>query len=458
MLLKQVSILIVLYSLETVTSWTFESTMEAYTAYVHNPGICLGNCIYSVCTYDWHAHETECIKTSISTKKYRTLDNELCTSNCGNFDGKSYQWCAIGTNYWGYCSRLIARTATESYRTHSEYISCSDECATRGYNYYWCHAVVGKWQHCYPEKKILVFNYRTKDYKECKTPCEIYKKKDLPYCYDSSGTWQQCFLNPAYQNTINEIDENLRRFCKPGGFFEEGYRLCHLKTKRTITEFDLTCTLDVDAVASRHEDNNPTVSARPWSSLHPITNDANPIYSYTVFPVTRAFGENQLNLPLVVRAVITTNTLLPVGARRPGFTSEVTRYYRDMDIITGTSNNDERGHIIASRLGGPMETYNIFPQSWRHNRGSGSKWFRMEANLDTFIRGHDDRHAEFTAVLSYSTDPNNNIVTRPTAVGVRIRLYIGGVLSDFDGNRLSSTTENPYENMYFSNDPDVPCD
>uniref|UniRef100_A0A2A4JJ81 Type VII secretion system protein EssD-like domain-containing protein n=1 Tax=Heliothis virescens TaxID=7102 RepID=A0A2A4JJ81_HELVI len=458
MIQKRACLLVILFSVVTVKSWTFKSSFEAYTINMHHPGICLGNCIQDRCTYDWQAHETPCRGTSIPTLKYRTIDNELCTSNCGNFNDESYQWCAISTNDWGYCSRLIAKTATESYRTHDDYVSCSDECATRGYSYYWCHTIVDKWQRCYPEQKILVFNYRTKDNEECKTPCEIYKENDLPYCYDSSGTWQQCFLNPAYQSTINEIDENLRRYCKPGGFFEEGYRLCHLKTKRTITEFDLTCTLDVDAVASRHEDNNPTVSVRPWSSLHPITNDADPIYSYTVFPFTRAFGENQINLPLVVRAVITTNTLLPVGARRPGFTSEVTRYYRDMDIITGTSNNDERGHIIASRLGGPMETYNIFPQSWRHNRGSGSKWFRMEANLDTFIRGHDDRHAEFTAVLSYSTDPNNNIVTRPTAIGVRIRLYIGGVLSDFDGSRLSSTTENPYENMYFSNDPDVPCD
>nr|XP_049707928.1 uncharacterized protein LOC126056969 isoform X2 [Helicoverpa armigera] len=458
MIPKHACLLIILHSIITVKSWTFKSSFEAYTTNMHNPGICLGNCIQNKCTYDWHAHETECRGTSIPTMKYRTLDKKLCTSNCGNFDGESYQWCAIGTNDWGFCSRLIARTATESYRTYNDYVSCSDACATRGYSYYWCHAVVDKWQKCYPEKKILLINYRTKDYKECKTPCEIYKTSDLPYCYDSSGTWQQCFLNPAYQNTLDEIDQNLRRSCKPGGFFEEGYRLCHLKTKRAITELDLTCTLDVEAVASRHEENNPTVSVRQWSSLSPITADADPIYSYTVFPVPRPFGEDQLNLPLVVRAVITTNTLLPVGAGRQRFTSEVTRYYRDMEIITGTSNNDERGHIVASRLGGPMETYNIFPQSWRHNRGSGSKWFRMEASLDTFIRGHDDRHAEFTAVLSYSTDLNNNPVRRPNAIAVRIRLYVSGVLSDSDGNPLASARDNPYENMYFSNDPNDPWD
>ncbi|XP_063893098.1 uncharacterized protein LOC135117588 [Helicoverpa armigera] len=455
MLLKPASILIVLQCLETAQLWTFESRLEAYTVYIHNPGICLGNCIQGMCTYDWHAHETECMMTSISTKKYRTLDNELCTSNCGNFNGKSYQWCAIGTNYWGYCSRLIARTATESYRTHNDYVSCSDACATRGYSYYWCHAVVDKWQKCYPEKKILLINYRTKDYKECKTPCEIYKTSDLPYCYDSSGTWQQCFLNPAYQNTLDEIDQDFTRLCRPGGSLCRTDTICK---RQIINALDPTCPIDVEAVASRHEDNNPTVLVRQWSSQNPITADTDPIYSYTVFPVPRPFGEDQLNLPLVVRAVITTNTLLPVGAGRQRFTSEVMRYYRDMDIITGTSNNDERGHIVASRLGGPMETYNIFPQSWRHNRGGGSRWFRMEASLDTFIRGHVNRHAVFTAVLSYSTDLNNNPVRRPNAIAVRIRLYVSGVLSDSDGNPLASARDNPYENMYFSNDPNDPWD
>ncbi|PZC78686.1 hypothetical protein B5X24_HaOG217246 [Helicoverpa armigera] len=47
---------------------------------------------------------------------------------------------------------------------------------------------------------------------------------------------------------------------------------------------------------------------------------------------------------------------------------------------------------------------------------------------------------------------------RPNAIAVRIRLYVSGVLSDSDGNPLASARDNPYENMYFSNDPNDPWD
>ncbi|CCU56482.1 unknown similar to AMEV109 [Mythimna separata entomopoxvirus 'L'] len=151
-------------------------------------------------------------------------------------------------------------------------------------------------------------------------------------------------------------------------------------------------------------------------------------------PITSNFGNYRLNIPLVIRALITSNTLLNPGDRKD-FTTEIHNYFEKMGPLYG-SNRDERGHILASQLGGPMESYNIFPQSWIFNRGRGSAWRYLERQLNTFLRCDLNRYAEYTAILSYAVDANNNLINRPTAVGIRIRLYIDGILSNINRNKF----------------------
>lgn len=208
-----------------------------------------------------------------------------------------------------------------------------------------------------------------------------------------------------------------------------------------------------------HRANNPTVVLRHADPKNMITADRNPILSYTLLLTTSYFADdtNPLDLPLVVRALITNNTLPPRG-QRDAFTNRVDANYNGMDRNLQHVNYDERSHILGSRLGGPMETFNVFPQSWRMNRGRNSMWYGLGVELDQFLRNHADRYALFTAVLSYATDDNHVLVHRPTAIMLRVQAFANGRMVHLDGTPITSIRPNTMENMYFSNDPNHSCE
>ncbi|CCU56047.1 unknown similar to AMEV109 [Choristoneura rosaceana entomopoxvirus 'L'] len=448
-------ILLILNNIILINCYSYLSTFEAYIK--NSNEICLGDCrdVYGQkkCIYDWNAHETECKPLYIQTKKYKTIDNKVCTSNCGNFNNEPYQWCVVDNNgNWDYCTRLLATKGITTYRTRNKYITCTDECIDRKDNYgYWCHTLNGNWDYCYPNKKVLLFNYRRKDNTICATPCELYSN-NVAYCYDKNENWNRCFLNPEYKNNLNVYHTNIKLRCRPGDYTSNGYKLCKKINKRDLSF--TSCPLNVEEIARDYENNNPVTYVRDIDPNNIITTDVNPVISFAVLPTYSYFGNDQLNLPLVVRAIITTYTLRNPGERE-SFPAEIDHHFNNMNPNLNHVNYDERGHIIGSRLGGPTETYNIFPQSWIHNRGRNARWQYMEANLDTFIRNHPNRYAEYTAILSYQT--NNNILDhRPTAIALRIRLYENGSLVDMRGNRITYNT-NSLENMYYTNDPNYSC-
>ncbi|CCU56343.1 unknown similar to AMEV109 [Mythimna separata entomopoxvirus 'L'] len=438
-------------------SYSYLSTFEAYIIGGNN--LCMGNCLPTSigekrCVNSYNGHELECKTTSIVTKKYRTITNVPCFSNCGYFEGELYQWCMIRNgDSWDYCNRLIATKGVISYRTNNKYISCTDECGKHGENYNWCNTIKKNWDYCDPEKKIILFNFRTENNKICVSPCEIYTDGKA-YCYDDDFEWKKCYLNPEYKTSLNIINSNTKNNNKPGEYTKNGYKICDTKVKRDLS-FTLS-SLNVESIAREYEDNNPTVIVRDLDPANIITDDRDPTLSYTVLPTYSYFGNDQINLPLVVRAIITNSTLRNAGERET-FNSEIHRHFNNMNPNLNHVNYDERGHIIGSRLGGPTETYNIFPQSWRHNHGRLSRWQYMESDLDNFIRGHSNRYAEYTAILSYETDSNGILNFRPTAIGLRVRLYDNGNLVNMHGNPISSYSANTLENMYFTNDPDYSC-
>lgn len=70
--------------------------------------------------------------------------------------------------------------------------------------------------------------------------------------------------------------------------------------------------------------------------------------------------------------------------------------------------NDDAGHIIANRLGGPgTRRYNIFPQSLNINRGV---WQQTEATVANFL----SRNPNSFVQIYFTFDYENNTATRPT--------------------------------------------
>ncbi|KAI5638806.1 DNA/RNA non-specific endonuclease domain-containing protein [Phthorimaea operculella] len=175
-----------------------------------------------------------------------------------------------------------------------------------------------------------------------------------------------------------------------------------------------------------------------------IIADPNPIMSYTMYDKL-----GNVKLPLNIEALITTHTL---SKTYNAFDSDANNNYAQMDRNSNTPNQDERGHILASRLGGPGKEYNLFPQPWKANRGRGSMWYKLESDMDKFVRGNPNRFIRFWAAMSYGTD-NNQLKPRPTGVMIRIRAYDNKKLVDLHtGEQLVRTSDNMYEDVYFSND------
>ncbi|XP_049694512.2 uncharacterized protein LOC126054167 [Helicoverpa armigera] len=446
-------------------SWEYHSYLEALT---DDNTRCLGECLLGQCVYYWSTNIKPCHPTKNETKFYTSYDNYPCQSNCDKFR-KGYEWCVTGENQWDYCSRAVALKGRLRHTTQNDYLTCSDECGKHDYPNYdnWCHTIKN-YQYCDVDDKIFVPEYPTYDGTTCVTPCMFYDSETETYCYDNYGSWRRCYLNPQYEHVLHSLTRKLRSNCikKFGNYTSKGYKVCKNLSRSKRYDFSFhECDLDVSAIAERHRAENPSDQVRVIDPHEPITRDTDPILSYTMMPRRVRFGDRNnvanVDLPLVLEAQLTRYTLLPVGADREGFTPYVSNHYNRMNpnrrFTTVNNNYDERGHILASRLGGPMEAFNIFPQTWRLNHGSGSSWFEMEQHMANFLRNRDDRYIEFLAVLGYLRDNNGRLIPRPDHIGIRLRFHQNNILVNRYGNRLNSFEDNETEDMFFSNDPDDDC-
>lgn len=102
-------------------------------------------------------------------------------------------------------------------------------------------------------------------------------------------------------------------------------------------------------------------------------------------------------------------------------------------------NCDDRGHIIASSLGGVAETWNLFPQVQRLNRGKESEshetditranWKGLERKAKTFLESGsaaERREVEWKVYFDYQpTRP-----CRPHDIQVECKFFKNGLESD----------------------------
>lgn len=117
--------------------------------------------------------------------------------------------------------------------------------------------------------------------------------------------------------------------------------------------------------------------------------------------------------------------------------------------------SDERGHLLASTLGGPQHRLNIAPQVCSVNRcypsNTFSFWRKIEQEIRTSIDSGRVRHIDWTLVINYDNLQRNDM--RPTGFGLRyITHFNNGRACDssdlYISNEAGSCTLSPtYENV-----------
>jgi len=207
-------------------------------------------------------------------------------------------------------------------------------------------------------------------------------------------------------------------------------------------------------VAQFYADHNPTVTVQDLNidtfnvSRHNLTN---PIISYTVLPIPNYMYAEQVNLPLVVNAIITAGTIRKNKMVDRPFDNTIVRQLQHMHQNHTT---DEGDFIISYALGGPVAKHNIIPQAWKHKNKRLTLTDTIENFLSNTLSGLN-LHVKITAVLIYKMN-RQQLVHRPTAMMMRVRLMDEGRLVNVFGERIRPI-ENSMENMYFSNDPELVC-
>nr|AXS01153.1 ORF133 [Spodoptera frugiperda granulovirus] len=458
-----------LFLVSLVTSLTYLSSYEAYIN--DGRGLCLGDCVRSRCVYKYNGALAPCTFTDNKpTYRFRTIDNEMCYSNCGFFNHESYQWCVVTVSNgysWNYCNRYTALKAVETVRTDNSYMTCGyTTCGKhKRFSYNWCGTIGTYWEYCKPDNKALLIEYPTALYTKCASPCEIKSSDNVAYCYDENYTWTKCFLNPNFDYELQNLQVVLASQYKGGGTFTiHGYKTCDTfkliripvhTTKRPRFKFypypgapsgilraSRHYEFDVQHVANFYSDRNPTVTLQPhinFESYNFTSNITSPIVSYTVLPVPNYMYADQINLPLVVRAIVTRQTLREHTAVPRPFTEPVTRHIQHMHSNHST---DEPGFVVDYSLGGPIAPFNMFPLAWKHR----SKRLSLESMISTFLKHDAELHVKLTAVLLYRMGDDNKLVHRPTAIMMRVRLYDQDQLVNVFGDRIRDV-DNSMEKM-----------
>jgi hypothetical protein len=143
--------------------------------------------------------------------------------------------------------------------------------------------------------------------------------------------------------------------------------------------------------------------------------------------------------------------------------------YMDFDCGTSTSKNqklareirskgvpsDVCGHIVAKKLGGPMEKHNLFPQDADANRRK--YLYEFEYHVITFLKQYKD--PENFVEIAYSLEYNSKTDTRPISLNVYAEFNINGTLASVDdippfGSHVITT--NPYYYTVYNPLPNLP--
>lgn len=155
-------------------------------------------------------------------------------------------------------------------------------------------------------------------------------------------------------------------------------------------------------------------------------NDLGAITHITTRDVQNHFGKN-IQLVCVMRARLTRNALQDRETMPRQADSRMT----ELNRLPG----DERGHLLASTLGGPSHVLNIAPQHCELNRvpfkGGWSWWWMNEDNIRKLIMNSVVEHVDWTLIVRYGGLQSCNF--RPTGFAIQYSVhFINGTIQTGD--------------------------
>ncbi|ACH69422.1 hypothetical protein PsunGV_gp072 [Pseudalatia unipuncta granulovirus] len=434
-----------------------QSNIEAYSLQTNR--LCVNDCVDGACVVNANGTTANCRVGGRLTKRYRTVYNHECVSNCGVFFNDDHDsYCMVQSGSWERCNRDLGVYAKEIALTTNVYDGCLGKCKRLANGRAWCHVAGGSWQYCVPGAQELLISYRTDVGTVCRSPCKIDADAST-HCYDNFGAWRKCTLNPRFNDYLEHVNAVVAGAI--GEFDEHGYRKCNVgRARRQIDYNDLyfggdytkepggnmapyydPAIWESDGKGNyfyRH--NKPTVDvyaphkrvkrdmvldfiemqniieqqyqppgsldvlrvARLYELNNPtVTTHSLPIISYTLLPMDARFGDTVRYVPLVLRGLINKTTL-------------------------------------------KFDIHRLPHSQLMHNTTGSMRYQHLSRQLFEYLDVGVERYAEVIVVNVY------NSTLAQTAIGVRIRLYENDQLMDIHGNPLVSVADNELDNMYFT--------
>lgn len=170
--------------------------------------------------------------------------------------------------------------------------------------------------------------------------------------------------------------------------------------------------------------------------------DMGAVTSTTICHFPRSNG-SYVDLVLVMRARISSNTIQP----RQGFPSGVTARMAELNTIprsSGASFYDDRGHLLASTLGGPSHRLNIVPQHSELNRHASlngfSFWIQIEGDIRRIVANNPGSYVDWLIVVNYANRNQDNL--RPTQFALDyIVHYANGASTTWSTNWMTFSND-----------------
>jgi hypothetical protein len=104
-------------------------------------------------------------------------------------------------------------------------------------------------------------------------------------------------------------------------------------------------------------------------------------------------------------AILTPSMFNQNQCTRTNFHHGSTAFANRMSELEYVDGKDDRGHLIASCLGGPAELWNLLPQAVNVNRGNGNwgNWRTVENHIRNWLRQAACNFVEWNLEISYPT-------------------------------------------------------
>ena len=338
-----------------------------------------------------------------------SIYGKQCMSNCVPYD--DYNFCYLGWGKYNWEKCRVTDDGQVQYFTsmvEGDKPLCTSSCGPYGESYQWCFTGEGGlWDKC-----------STRACSDCSKTKEGYK------CTTPDGNSQYCAPDPIYYKTFD--DSRMLLLSSVGTYTVQGYFNCRQRFPRFSEDLVREDGVERLARSFRMLYNNTVITSGPITS----------IVTVTVSPNNNEIVNKKL--PLVIRATLRRQFLNNVREPIPAFIEH-------QMLLMNRNPNDERGHLLASSLGGPMHEYNFAPQTPIVNRNFGgeSYWYHIEGNIRDTLSRNDVDHIDWTLVVIYDDLMYNR---RPIGFGLRYLVY-----------NDQNVTLRDTGDMYFSNDPEGGC-